>query len=262
MMIESRGLDIRYRKFRALQELDLRVEEGETYGLLGPNGAGKTTAMKVLSTLLPPTAGTVLVAGHDVVKEGRKVQESIGYVPQLLSADGSLTGYENMMVFAKLFGLSRRQRRDDVQSALEYMGLADSQDQMVKNYSGGMVRRLEIAQSLLHHPPVLLMDEPTTGLDPVARETVWRRISALRQDRGTTILLTTHLMEEAEALCDRVGILDRGRMVVEGSPGNIIASSGCSDLNQAFAHFTGHDLHMGGEFNDIRMARRKARRLG
>jgi ABC-2 type transport system ATP-binding protein len=233
-MIESRGLDVRYGKFRALQEMDLRVEEGETYGLLGPNGAGKTTVMKVLSTLLPPTSGTVLVAGHDVVKEGRKVQESIGYVPQLLSADGSLTGYENMMIFAKLFGLSRRQRINDVQAALEYMGLADSQDQMVKNYSGGMVRRLEIAQSLLHHPPVLLMDEPTTGLDPVARETVWRRISALRQDRGTTILITTHLMEEAEALCDRVGILDRGRMVVEGSPCSIIASSGCSDLNQAF----------------------------
>jgi ABC-2 type transport system ATP-binding protein len=136
------------------------------------------------------------------------------------------------------------------------------QDQVVKNYSGGMVRRLEIAQSLLHHPPVLLMDEPTTGLDPVARETLWHRISALRQDRGTTILITTHLMEEAEALCDRVGILDRGRMVAEGAPRQIVASSGCPNLNQAFAHFTGHGLHAGGDFNDVRMARRKARRLG
>jgi ABC-2 type transport system ATP-binding protein len=160
--------------------LTVSVAAGEVFGLLGPNGAGKSTVIKMLTTLLPPTSGTASVAGFDIVRESGEVRRVIGYVPQLLSADGSLTGYENLLIFAKLYDIPRAERETRVRDALAFMGLTDAVNKLVQTYSGGMIRRLEIAQSMLHRPQVLFLDEPTVGLDPLARETVWNHLEELR----------------------------------------------------------------------------------
>jgi ABC-2 type transport system ATP-binding protein len=262
IMVETLDLTRCYGRFTAVDKLNISIEGGDVFGLVGPNGAGKTTTIKMLTTLLPPTSGTALVAGFDVRREQKKVQNSIGYVPQMLSADGNLTGYENLLVFAKLYGMKRRDRPREIHGALEFMGLGDAAGKLVKHYSGGMVRRLEIAQSLLHRPKVVFLDEPTTGLDPVARSTVWEHIHKIRNDFGTTVLITTHLMEEAESLCDRVGIMSAGRLVIEGPPQEIIAAAGCSTLNEAFAHFTGHSIEIGVGYRELKRTRDTARRLG
>ena len=174
----------RYGSLTAVDQLSISVEPGETFGLLGPNGAGKTTLIKMLTTLLPPTSGTACINGFDILAQPASVRRSIGYVPQLLSADGTLTGYENLLIFAKLYDLPRGERERRVREALEFMGLEEAADRMVRGYSGGMIRRLEIAQSMLHRPAVLFLDEPTVGLDPVARMAVWDHIDQLRQDSG------------------------------------------------------------------------------
>jgi ABC-2 type transport system ATP-binding protein len=183
-MIEIHDLTLRFGKRAAVDGLNIRVEAGEIFGLLGPNGAGKTTTIKVLTTLLAPTEGRAEVAGHDVVREEAEVRRAIGYVPQLLSADGALTGYENLMLSAKLYNLPRKTRKGRVREALALMGLEESADRLVRQYSGGMIRRLEIAQSTLHEPRVLFLDEPTTGLDPLGRLAVWERIAQLRPTNG------------------------------------------------------------------------------
>jgi len=174
------------------------------FGLLGPNGAGKTTTIKMLITLLPATSGSATVAGHDIAHEARAVRRSIGYVPQLLSSDGALSARENLDISGPV-PHSRPERRERIDEALRFMGLMDVGDNLVRTYSGGMVRRLEIAQAMLHAPPVLFLDEPTVGLDPTARRAVWEHVRKLRELEGTTILLTTHYMDEAAELCERSG---------------------------------------------------------
>jgi ABC-2 type transport system ATP-binding protein len=188
----------------------------------------------------------------------------IGYVPQMISADGTLTGRENLMVFARLYDIPRRECSERVTSALSFMGLDDSADKLVREYSGGMIRRLEIAQSTLHRPPVLFLDEPTIGLDPNARHTVWEHIQELRLKFGITILLTTHLMEEADDLCDRVAIMHLGKVVAIGTPNQLKASIGGKNktLDDVFIHYTGNELDSGGGYRETRQARRTARRLG
>jgi ABC-2 type transport system ATP-binding protein len=263
--LETRDLVLRYGAFTAVDRLSFAVAEGEVFGLLGPNGAGKSSTIKVLTTLLPPSSGAAFVAGFDVVREPVPVRRSIGYVPQLLSSDGTLTGYENLMVFAKLYDLRRGERDRTVRHALDYMGLSAAGNRLVRTYSGGMIRRLEIAQSLLHHPRVLFLDEPTVGLDPVARRAVWAHVEQLRQDYGMTILLTTHLMEEAEALCTRIGIMHNGRLVTVGAPAELKASLPRPDstLDDVFIHYTGDHLQNGeGSYRDIARARKTAQRLG
>jgi ABC-2 type transport system ATP-binding protein len=247
----------------AVDSLSFHVEIGDVFGLLGPNGAGKTTVIKMLTTLLPPTSGIASVAGADIVKHPLAVRRAIGYVPQLLSADGTLTGRENMLIFAKLYGMSRRDRMTEVPAALAYMGLGSSADKLVRQYSGGMIRRLEIAEAMLHRPQIVFLDEPTVGLDPVARQAVWDHIARLRADWGTTILLTTHYMEEADALCGRVTIMHHGRVVAEGSPGELKASIGTdgATLDEVFAHYTGDNLESGGTYRETGRTRRTARRL-
>jgi ABC-2 type transport system ATP-binding protein len=175
-----------------VDSLTLSVEAGEVFGLLGPNGAGKSTVIKRLTTLLPPTSGTATVAGFDIVRQSGDVRRVIGYVPQLISADGSLTGFENLLIFAKLYDIPRGERESRIRDALMFMGLADAGEKLVRTYSGGMVRRLEIAQSMLHRPLVLFLDEPSVGLDPLAREAVWDHLERLRAEHGTTIVMTTH----------------------------------------------------------------------
>ena len=258
------SLSRRFGELLAVDALTLSVATGEVFGLLGRNGAGKSTLIKMLTTLLPPTAGSAQVGGFDIVREAARVREIIGYVPQLLSADGELTGYENLQVFARLYNIPRAAREGRIRDALELMGLADAAQKLVGTYSGGMIRRLEIAQSMLHRPKVLFLDEPTVGLDPVAREAVWEHIARLRAGFGMTILLTTHYMDEAAQLCARLGIMRRGKLVALGSLQELRAGSGDGDatLDALFAHYT-EDLSEGeGQYVDTASTRNVARRLG
>ena len=263
-VLETQALTRRFGTLTAVDEVTIEVTPGEVFGLLGPNGAGKTTMIKMLTTLLPPTSGSATVAGHDVVREARAVRRVIGYVPQMLSADGTLTGYENLLAFAKLYDIPRGERGERVRGALAFMGLADVADNLVRTYSGGMVRRLEIAQSMLHRPSVLFLDEPTVGLDPLARKAVWEHIAELRAAYGTTILLTTHYMEEADSLCNRVAIMHLGKVAAIGTPAELKESIGGNGttLDDVFAHYTGSELESRGDFRETSRTRRTARRLG
>ena len=250
-----------------MNELSLNVQPGEVFGLLGPNGAGKTTTIKMLITLLPPTSGTATVAGHDILHDPRLVRRSIGYVPQLLSSDGALSARENLMTSARLYHLPGSERDARIAEALKFMALEDSADRLVRTFSGGMIRRLEIAQAMLHRPEVLFLDEPTVGLDPTARRAVWEHIRGLREAEGTTILLTTHYMDEAAELCGRVDFMHLGKLVALGTPAELAAQAGKGkDLDDAFTFFTGSGLvdagEQGGQYRDVARTRRTARRLG
>ena len=261
-IVHTKRLTRRFNGFVAVDSLDLDVEEKEIFGLLGPNGAGKTTTIKMLTTLLPPSDGIAQVAERDVRSRPADVRRVIGYVPQMLSADASLTGYENLVIFAKLNDVPRDQLESRVRSALERMGLTEFSDKLVRTYSGGMVRRLEIAQSALHYPRVLFLDEPTIGLDPLARRAVWEMVRQLRDEFGTTIFLTTHLMDEADALCDRIAIMHRSKLVVLGTPKELKERVGASTLDEVFIHHTGGTIEFGGNIKEIQRERMTARRLG
>ena len=248
----------------AVDGIDLDVAEGEIVGLLGPNGAGKTTTIRILTTLIAPDDGTMEVFGYDVTKATFTTRRLIGYVPQQLSADAGLTGRENVSLFTRLFDVPRRERRSRVDEVLEVMGLGDAADRMAKTYSGGMIRRLELAQALVNQPRVLVLDEPTIGLDPIGRESVWERIAGLRSATAMTVLLTTHYMEEADVVCDRVALMHRGRIQATGSPKELRAALGPeASLDDVFRHYTGGALEdEGGELRDVRATRRTAGRLG
>ena len=263
-ILETMALTRCFDGHTAVDALTIAVEAAEVFGLLGPNGAGKTTTIKMLTTLLPPTSGTASVAGFDIVRQAREVRRVIGYVPQLVSADGSLSGYENLLIFAKLYDIPRRERNSRIGEALDLVGLADAADRMVREYSGGMIRRLEIAQSMLHRPRVLFLDEPTVGLDPVARRAVWDHIERLRREYGTTILLTTHLMEEADHLCQRVAIMHQGQVAAIGTPAALKASLGGNGvtLDDVFVHYVGGTLESGGTYRETSRTRQTAQRLG
>lgn len=263
-ILETDRLTRRFGTLTAVDALAIAVEPCEVFGLVGPNGGGKTTTIKMLTTLLPPTSGTARLGGFDIVRRANEVRRLIGYVPQLVSADGALTGYENLSVFAKLYDIPRSDRERRVRESLAFMGVGDVADKLVQQYSGGMIRRLEIAQSMLHQPHVLFLDEPTVGLDPVARKTVWEHILQLRADYGTTIVLTTHYMEEVDTLCHRVAIMHLGRVVAIGTPADLKASIGSNGatLDEVFAHYTGDSLESGGNYRDTTRTRRTAQRLG
>ncbi|HEX3428671.1 MAG TPA: ATP-binding cassette domain-containing protein [Candidatus Limnocylindrales bacterium] len=261
--IVTRGLTKRFGSFTAAADLDLSVQPGEIFGLLGPNGAGKTTTIKMLITLLPPSSGTAIVAGADIVRQPALVRRRIGYVPQLVSSDGSLTARENLRLSARLYHLPGSEREDAIAESLGFMGLSEVGDRLVRTYSGGMVRRLEIAQAMLHQPAVLVLDEPTVGLDPTARATVWDRVARLREDHRTTILLTTHYMDEADELCERIALLEAGRIRQTGRPDELKAAVGPgATLDDLFRALTGSGIEVGGTFRDIGRTRRTAQRLG
>lgn len=262
--LEIQGLIRRFGRFTAVNSVSLTVQPGEVFGLLGPNGAGKSTLIKMLTTLLPPTEGKATIAGLDVVHQAAAVRRAIGYVPQALSADGNLTGYENLLVFAKLYDIPCSQRHRRIREVLEFMGLQEAADRLVQQYSGGMIRRLEFAQSILHRPAILFLDEPTVGLDPLARSTVWALVKQLQQESGTTIVLTTHFLEEADHLCHRVAILHQGTVVTIGSPTDLKASLNQQNatLDDVFIHYTGDQLTSGVNYHETSRIRRTARRLG
>jgi ABC-2 type transport system ATP-binding protein len=250
----------------AVDRLSLSVEAGEVFGLLGPNGAGKSTLIKMLTTLLPASSGQATVAGYDIARQSRAVQRCIGYVPQALSVDGTLSGYENMLILAKLYGVPRRQRTERIQTALYYAGLESVSHRLVNTYSGGMIRRLEIAQATLHYPLILFLDEPTVGLDPVARKAMWDLILQLRNDYNTTVFLTTHFMDEADTLCDRIAILYHGQQASLGTPSDLKAAIHRPDatMDDVFIHYTGDYLLTNdeGSYHDTSTTRRTAQRLG
>jgi ABC-2 type transport system ATP-binding protein len=250
---------------RAVDGIDLTIESGAVYGLLGPNGAGKTTAIRAITTLLPVPPGMVSVFGHDVAKQRMEVRRLLGYVPQQLSADAGLTGRENIAMFARLFDVPRKQRDERVTAALDSVGLLDVADRMAKTYSGGMVRRLELAQALVSAPRLLILDEPTIGLDPIARTSVWDRIGEVRAATGMTVFVTTHYMDEADQYCDRISLMHRGTIRATGSPEELKASlpSGSGTLEDVFRHYTGDALDepTEGEFRNVRATRSAAARV-
>jgi len=263
-IMETEALTRQFGDLTAVNAVTIAVEQGEVFGLLGPNGAGKTTTIKMLTTLLPLTSGRAQVAGFDVTRRAADVRRVISYVPQLISADGALTGFENLLIFAKLYSIPRDERERRIRDALALVELSDFADKFVRTYSGGMIRRLEVAQSMLHRPAVLFLDEPTVGLDPSARRAVWEHIDRLRREFGTTILLTTHLMEEADNLCNRVAIMHLGKIAALGTPAELKASiaGDAVTLDDVFIHYAGSQLQMGGSYREATRARRTARRLG
>jgi ABC-2 type transport system ATP-binding protein len=225
--IEVQGLVREYKKGpRAVDGIDLTVAPGEIYGFLGPNGAGKSTTVHVLTTLLPPTAGTARVGGYDVVKEGPKVRALIGVALQEAALDPLLTGRDHLRLQATLQGVRKDRRKAQADELLIRVGLADAADRKVSGYSGGMKRRLDLALALVHMPRILFLDEPTTGLDPQSRTALWEEVARLRREEGVTVFLTTQYLEEADVLADRVGIIDQGKLVAEGTPAELKAEIG------------------------------------
>jgi ABC-2 type transport system ATP-binding protein len=225
--IEVEGLVRDFKKGpRAVDDIDIVVEPGEVYGFLGPNGAGKSTTVLMLTTLLPPTSGTARVAGYDIVREGRQVRAAIGAALQEAALDPFLTGREHLNLQAALHGLPRAERKKRGDELLERVGLAEAADRRVRGYSGGMKRRLDLALALVHRPRILFLDEPTTGLDPQSRSALWSEVSRLARDEGVTVFLTTQYLEEADVLADRVGIIDRGKIVAEDTPEALKAEIG------------------------------------
>jgi len=222
--IEVENLAKRFGDFVAVDSLNFSVEHGEIFGLLGPNGAGKSTLIRMLTTLVPPTSGTARVNHFDIVREANDVRQSIGVIPQAMTSDLELSAVENLTIFAKLYGIPREKRQRVIKQLLKEVDLEQWADKPVKMFSGGMRRRMEIARGLVHEPKIFFLDEPTTGLDPVSRVAVWEMLARLKRERDLTILVTTHYMDEADKLCDRIAIVDHGKLVALDTPLKLKAS--------------------------------------
>ena len=229
-IIEISSLAKNYGKIQAVRGIDLNIEKGEIFGLLGPNGAGKTTTIGMLCTIVRPSSGSASVAGHDVVKEPSAVRRSVGIVFQDPTLDTLLTGRENLELHARLYGIPSHVRKERIKEILELVDLKDRANDITRTYSGGMRRRLELARGLLHRPAVLFLDEPTLGLDPQTRARTWEYIKKMAQNEQTTVVLTTHYMEEAEQVCHRVGVIDHGRIIALGTPEELKESMGGSKV--------------------------------
>jgi ABC-2 type transport system ATP-binding protein len=244
--IEVNSIVKKFGDFTAVDGVSFKVEAGEIFGLLGPNGAGKSTLIRMLVTLLPPTSGSAAINGFDVVKKADDVRRSIGVIPQAMTSDLELTVEENLSIFAKLYGVPRAKRNKLIAELIAAVELTQWADKPVKNLSGGMRRRVEIARGLVHEPRVFFLDEPTTGLDPVSRTGAWAMLEKIKSERDLTVLLTTHYMDEADKLCDRIAIVDHGKLVALDTPARLKASiPGASEkttLDDVFVHYAGRDL--------------------
>ncbi len=263
-IVTVENLTKRFKHFTAVNSISFSVQKGEIFAFLGPNGAGKTTTIKMLITLLAPTEGKAVIDGHNVVRDPAEVRRIIGYVPQLISVDGSLSAYENLMLMAKLYDIPFRECGERVKQTLAFLRLEKSTNSLVREFSGGMIRKLEIGQAMLHRPRVLFLDEPTSGLDPVAKQNVWEHLLELRDKFSTTIFFSTHNMEEAEEVSDRVAIMDAGKIAVIGSVRELKEMTGKkdADLEDAFIFFTGNLQNDVSSFREIRRSRRNQQRLG
>ena len=264
--VDVSDLVVRYGDFVAVNGVSFKVRRGEVFGLLGPNGAGKTTVIRVLTGLLAPVRGRAHVFGFDVRRDTMRVRQLTGYVPQQLSIDAGLTGWENVWLFARLFDVPRRERNDRIEEALGVVGLLDASRRMAGTYSGGMIRRLELAQALVNRPQMLILDEPTIGLDPIARASVWERVEAMRHDLGMSVLLTTHYMEEADELCHRIAVMHRGTVRAVGTPHALkVQVAEAATLDDVFRHFAQDEAGLEGgheSFRSVRSTRRTAGRVG
>ncbi|QMU68891.1 ABC transporter ATP-binding protein [Streptacidiphilus sp. P02-A3a] len=269
--VRCTGLRYAFGDTRAVDDLDLTVRTGETFGLLGPNGAGKTTAIRAITTLLPVPSGMIQVFGTDVTKDRMAVRRLLGYVPQQLSADAGLTGRENVSLFARVYDVPRREREARVDEALAAVALSGDAHRLAGTFSGGMVRRLELAQALVSAPRLLILDEPTIGLDPIARTSVWDRITEIKNATGMTVLVTTHYMDEAEQYCDRVALMHKGRIRALGTPDQLKADLPgeftAPTLEDVFRYHAGSGLQGadnqsdGEDFRDVRRTRNTANRV-
>lgn len=216
--VEVTGLTKRFGSFTAVDNVSFDVPDGEMFGYLGPNGAGKTTLMRMLTTLIIPTSGSAKIAGFDVVTNPADVRRQIGVISQAMTSDLDLTGYENLDIYGRFYGVPARERKERIKYLLDMVGLSSRAGELVAAYSGGMRRRLEVARGLVHRPKILFLDEPSSGLDPQSRRVMWELLRQIRQESSTTMFLTTHYMEEADALCSRIAIIDAGKVIVIGSP--------------------------------------------
>jgi ABC-2 type transport system ATP-binding protein len=234
--IEVLNIVKRYGNFTAVDGVSFDVAEGEIFGLLGPNGAGKSTLIRMMTTLLEITSGTALIEGYDVKKNANRARLSMGVIPQAMTSDGDLTVWENLSIYSKLYGISATDRETSIKELLELVDLTQWRDAPAKNLSGGMRRRLEIARGLVHRPRIFFLDEPTTGLDPVSRVAVWEMINNIKQKRNLTVLITTHYMDEADRLCDRIAIVDHGKLVALDTPRALKASVPGSSVIEAQFH--------------------------
>jgi ABC-2 type transport system ATP-binding protein len=231
--IEVINIVKRYGNFTAVDGVSFDVAEGEVFGLLGPNGAGKSTLIRMMTTLLEITSGTAMIEGSDVRKDPDRARRCMGVIPQAMTSDGDLTVWENLSIYSKLYGISTAEREKSIDELLELVDLTQWRDAPAKNLSGGMRRRLEIARGLVHHPKIFFLDEPTTGLDPVSRVAVWEMITNIKQKRHLTVLITTHYMDEADRLCDRIAIVDHGKLVALDTPRALKASIPGSSVIEA-----------------------------
>ena len=248
--IVAEGLTKRFGPVTAVNGIDLQVKEATVYGLLGPNGAGKTTTVHILSTLATPDAGKATIAGYDVETQAHQVRQLLGLAGQYASVDEMLTGTENLVLLARLTGQSRATAKQRAKDLLRQFNLEDAAARAVKTYSGGMRRRLDLAASLVNRPRVLFLDEPTTGLDPRSRNTMWNIVRDLTNSHGVTVLLTTQYLEEADQLAEQIAVVDHGRMVATGTPQELKASTGSDTLDDAFVALTGHEIEPAAD-NDL-----------
>jgi len=240
LAIDVRNIVKKFGDFTAVKGISFEVGSGEIFGLLGPNGAGKSTLIRMLTTLLPPSGGTALINGFDVAKQADSVRRAIGVIPQAMTSDLELSVEENLLIFAKLYGVPRERRKRLIDELLEAVELTQWRDKQVRNLSGGMRRRVEIARGLVHEPKIFFLDEPTTGLDPVSRVHVWEMLQRIKAERDLTVLITTHYMDEADRLCDRIAIVDHGELMALDSPMKLKASvPGRNVLEASFSGIPG-----------------------
>jgi ABC-2 type transport system ATP-binding protein len=258
IILQTRNLTRAFDHLVAVNNLDLAIDKGIIFGLLGPNGAGKTTLIKMLITLLKPTSGEAYIDGINVEKNPRAIRSLIGYVPQSISADGALTGYENLMFSAKLYNIPRKIRKQRVKDSLELMGLSEVADKLVSTYSGGMIRRLEVVQAMLHQPKILFLDEPTIGLDVVAKNTLWEYLLSAHQALGSTVFITTHDMNEADKLCEEIAIMDHGKIILLGQPVELKkkAKRKNATLEDVYIELVGGQIEHSGDFSAVAKQRR------
>jgi ABC-2 type transport system ATP-binding protein len=263
-IIKVDKLSKNFKTVHAVKDISFEVKPGEIFAFLGPNGAGKTTTIQMLITLLEPTAGDAKINGYSIVHQPAEVRRSIGYVPQLLSVDGALTVQENLMLMVRLYDVPLSECKERISKMLIFLDLEKYAKKLVRTLSGGMIRKLEIGQAMLHHPRVLFLDEPTTGLDPIAKRSIWEHLKELRKNFGTTIFFSTHNMDEAEEVCDRVAIMNGGEISVIGAVSELKNKTGkkAATLEDAFIFFTGNATLSGGNFNDTKQTRESEQRKG
>jgi len=263
-IIEVKNLSKHFGQVLAVKNISFEVKQSEIFAFLGSNGAGKTTTIRMLITLLAPTSGDATINGYSLIHHPAEVRKVIGYVPQMISVDGALTVQENLMFMAHLYDVPYRECNERIQHMLAFLDLEKYAQSLVRTLSGGMIRKLEVGQAMLHHPHLLFLDEPTTGLDPIAKRNIWEHLIELRDTFGTTIFFSTHDMEEAGEVSDRVAIMNAGEIAVIGAVSELKEKTNKKDatLEDAFIHFAGNSLQARGNFHDIKQTRQTQQRLG